>query len=419
MSEGLGGSARAAGRGLSEHESRVCAAIARRGSDLLADLAGHVAIPSGTGHAPGIDEYRGRLVARLERLGATAVHVPGDSRPEWLTLPNARGGASGAAPSTVVATRTTSTSQRPSILIAGHVDTVHDPFGPFQTLSIAPDAATAVGPGAADMKGGILVAFVALEALADAGVDLPWTFLLNADEETGSFHSAAALMAAASAHRIGLALEPALPDGSLVVERMGTGQFHVEVHGRAAHVGRDFEKGVSAVYELATLIGRMRDLIDLPGGAIVNVGPLTGGQVTNAVPDHAACWGNVRFADAVAQGRLDESFGALATSGDLLPRVIVDKAFNRPAKPLTPAVESLALAAREAAGDLGQALPFARTGGVCDGNILQSAGLPTIDTLGVRGGNLHRSDEFVEVRSLVERSQLFAVLFQRLALHSG
>lgn len=421
MSAGLGaspergGGAGDLGHGLSQGESRVCAAIERRASELLADLTAHVAIPTGTGHAVGIDEYRGRLVARLERLGASAVHVPGDPRPEWLTLPNARGGASGTAPSTVVVTRVSAAAAPPSILIAGHVDTVHDPAGAFQSLSVSADRVTAVGPGAADMKGGILVAIAALEALAEAGIDLPWTFILNADEETGSFHSASALTAAARRHRIGLALEPALPDGSLVVERMGTGQFHVEVRGRAAHVGRDFDKGVSAVYELARLIGRMQALIDLPGGAIVNVGPLTGGQVTNAVPDRAACWGNVRFADEVVQRRLTEAFKAFATADDVLPRVLVDTAFNRPAKPLTPAVDALARAARDAAGALGQQLPFARTGGVCDGNILQAAGLPTIDTLGVRGGNLHRTDEFIEVRSLVERTQLFAVLLGRLA----
>jgi glutamate carboxypeptidase len=46
---------------------------------------------------------------------------------------------------------------------------------------------------------------------------------------------------------------------------------------------------------------------------------------------------------------------------------------------------------------------------------MQQAGLPTIDTLGVRGGNLHRTDEFVEIASLVERAQLLAVLLMRVS----
>lgn len=424
--------------GLTTREERLCAAIAARRTALYEELATHVAIPTGTGHAVGIQEYRGLLLERLAALGAVVEMVPGADRPQWLELPRFRHAAEGrgaeededegddlGAPSTALATRTVD-GVAPSILIAGHVDTVHDPYGAFRHLERSSDGVTAVGPGAADMKGGILIALTALEALAENGIDLPWTVLLNADEEMGSFHSATALREAASRHRIGLALEPAMPDGSLVVGRMGTGQFRITVKGRAAHVGRDFARGVSAVHAMAHVITRLESMIDLERGAIVNVGPLVGGPVTNAVADHAACWGNVRFADESIQRELDDRFAALATaapdesdSSDAaqdapLPRVIVEKAFNRPAKPMTPAVESLALAARGVAEDLGQRLPFATTGGVCDGNILQAAGLPTIDTLGVRGGNLHRTDEFIEIASLVERAQLFAVLMARL-----
>lgn len=401
---------------LSAVESRLCAAIAARRGALLTELAEHVAIPTGTGHASGIDEYRDRLLDRLRALGGEVELMPGDGRPAWLHVPSGwseRESTAKPAPPTAVVTKR-SAIRAPAILIAGHLDTVHDPHGAFRALSIAPDGRTATGPGAADMKGGILCAVAALEALAECGVDLSWTFLLNADEETGSFHSANALRAAASRHSIGLALEPALPDGSLVVERMGTGQFQVEVHGRAAHVGRDFAKGVSAVYALAHLLTEMEALVDLERGAIVNVGPLLGGSVTNAVPDRAACWGNVRFVDESIQRELQRRFDDFATPPEALPRVVVNTAFNRPAKLLTPAVQALADAAQRTASDLGQAMGFGKTGGVCDGNILQAAGLPTIDTLGVRGGNLHRTDEFIEVASVVERAQLLAVLLTRL-----
>ncbi|HMN95329.1 MAG TPA: M20/M25/M40 family metallo-hydrolase [Phycisphaerales bacterium] len=417
---------------LSARESSIAESIARRGAALLTELAEHVAIPTGTGHAEGIDEYRELLLGRLAALGGTVDLRPGDPRPAWLDMPRllrdgSEDGAAGAAigtstarpaaepPVTAVVTRRTSGAQRdPALLLAGHLDTVHDPHGAFRRLSVAPDGRTATGPGAADMKGGILVAIAALEALAEHGADVPWTFLLNADEETGSFHSASALTEEARRHRVGLALEPALPDGSLVVARMGTGQFRIAAHGRAAHVGREFARGVSAVYALARTISTLESFVDLRRGVIVNVGPLLGGSVTNAVPDHAACWGNVRFADDAIQHELMLRFRELATHAETLPRIEVETAFNRPAKPMTPEVERLAVAAREVAEALGQSLPFATTGGVCDGNILQAAGLPVIDTLGVRGGNLHRSDEFVETASLVERAQLLALLIRRL-----
>jgi glutamate carboxypeptidase len=91
----------------------------------------------------------------------------------------------------------------------------------------------------------------------------------------------------------------------------------------------------------------------------------------------------------------------------------VRRVVGRPAKPLTPAVERLAALAREASEDLGRPLPFAKSGGVCDGNNLQAAGLPVIDTLGVRGGNLHRTDEWVDLDGLVDRAQLVALVLMR------
>jgi glutamate carboxypeptidase len=96
------------------------------------------------------------------------------------------------------------------------------------------------------------------------------------------------------------------------------------------------------------------------------------------------------------------------------PRLVAHTAFIRAAKPSTPEVVALAETARKASEDLGHPMPFAATGGVCDGNVIQQAGVPTIDTLGVRGGGMHRPDEHVQLESLVERATLFAILLHRL-----
>ena len=140
-------------------------------------------------------------------------------------------------------------------------------------------------------------------------------------------------------------------------------------------------------------------------------------MATNVVPDRARAWGNVRFPSPQIADELAEGLDALATppTSESLPRVTVHRSFNRPAKPLTPATRALAEAAWSVAESLGQRLPFGKTGGVCDGNILQDAGLPTIDTLGVRGGGLHTPQEWIEIASLVERCQLLAVLIARIA----
>jgi len=399
---------------LNEIEQRICERVAARRDAMVRDLAEHVAIPTGRNHKPGLDAYRKVIVDRLTALDAKSTHMPADTRPWWLET-NATPDTPLPALGEVVTIEHEAATPTPRVLIAGHIDTVHDPYGPFQTMTISDDGRTATGPGVVDMKGGVLIAVNALGVLPEAGIDLNWTVLLNSDEETGSFGSARHLREAAKRHDFGIAIEPALADGSLAIERMGSGQFMIEVFGQSAHVGREFEKGVSAVTKLGSLLTALAKMADPQQGRIVNVGPLKGGGATNVVPDYAACWGNARYANPQAGDELAAMIDALATEGESLPRVVVHRQWNRPAKPLIPAVEQLAGTARQAAGDLGQDLPFASTGGVCDGNIMQDVGLPTLDTLGVRGGNLHRPDEFIEMASLIDRCQLLAVLLARLA----
>jgi glutamate carboxypeptidase len=391
-----------------EADRAMCSAIDGRAAELLEDLRAHVAIPTGHNHTHGLDAYRGLVTERLERLGAKVAEVPGDPRPAWL---EEAGRPSDPAPIAIARRE----ADGPRILLAGHLDTVFPPDGPFRELELSPDGRTGVGPGVVDMKGGILVTVAALEALAEAGVDLCWTFVLTSDEETGSFSSHATLLAEAAAHDLGVVMEPALPGGALAIERKGSGQFLVEVRGRSAHAGREFEKGVSAVYGLGRALGELERMSDVERGVTVNVGPVRGGRATNSVPDHAAAWGNVRFPDPAAAAGLADRLDALATGAGAMPGVAVRRDFNRPAKPETPAVAAFARLAQGVAGDLGQELPLARTGGVCDGNILQSAGLPTLDTLGVRGGALHTHEEWIEIASLVDRSRLMACLLARLA----
>lgn len=403
---------------LTQRERSVCDLVARRAGAMLSDLRAWVAIPSATGQTAAIDEQRGVLVRRLESLGAVSERITGMPAPAWLR----ERGSGGPVPPVVVCRRGGRGDGRSAarrVLLCGHVDTVHDPHGAFRTLSVSSDGQRGTGPGCVDMKGGLLVALAALEALEEAGAGVEWSFIIVSDEETGSFHSDAALRAeAARGYACGLVFEPALPDGSLVIERAGSGQFMIECEGRAAHVGRDFVHGISAVHALAVAIDRAMEMADVSRGLIVNVGPLEGGQATNVVPDRARAWGNVRCMTACSEPVLLEGLRKLETNHDRLPRTRVQLVMNRPSKPLTPGVEALAMMARAVAQDLGQPLPFGKTGGVCDGNNLQAGGpapdgLPVIDTLGPRGGELHTTKEWIDIPSLVERAQLAAVLMLR------
>lgn len=189
----------------------------------------------------------------------------------------------------------------------------------------------------------------------------------------------------------------------------------IEATGKAAHVGRDFASGVSAVNELARCILKVAEIPDPARGLIASIGPLQGNAAANAVPDRARAWGNVRYPTPAAARDLESRLRSLETAPGALPGVRLFTSFNRPCKPLTDETRRLAELARDAAADLNQNLPFGTTGGVCDGNNLQDEGLATLDTLGVRGGGLHTPREWIDLSSLVERAQLLAILLMRVS----
>lgn len=380
-----------------------------------------VNIPTGLNHRAGLDETRERMTTRLGALGAKTELIAGDAAPSWVGVRNGSDDVGDAQdiPVTAVSRRIRSTaSGGANVLVSGHLDTVHDPAGAFRELTIKAGGKLATGPGCVDMKGGLVIALHALEVLEELGVASSWSFIMNSDEETGSFHSAGALQreAASGKYSAGLALEPAMANGGLAVTRGGSGQFMIDARGKTAHVGRDFAAGVSATDALCRAVVAVHQCSDSARGVCVNVSPMWSVEPTNVVASHARAWGNVRFPTPEAGDALGVSLDRVNLDGprDGLPRVRLTRVFNRPAKPMLPATERLAVVARGVSEDLGRPLPFGTTAGVCDGNNLQDAGLPTIDTLGVRGGGLHTPDEWIELDSLVERCQMLAIVIARL-----
>jgi glutamate carboxypeptidase len=302
------------------------------------------------------------------------------------------------------------------LLFTGHMDTVFGADHPFQEVSWRDDE-TIGGPGVADMKGGLAVMLRALQAVESVGAaDLGYEVVINSDEEVGSPGSAALIAAAAAGKAAALTYEPsALPDGTLAGARPGSGNFSLLVRGRSAHAGRNPEEGRNALVAAADLALALAALAR--DGLKVNPARIDGGGPNNVVPDKAVLRVNLRPqspADQVkAEAALKEIVAAVAARHDV--RIHIHGGFGRAPKPIDAKALKLFELVRRSGADLGQEIGWRDSGGVCDGNNIAACGVPVVDTMGVRGGAIHSAEEYMIIRSLIERAQLSALVILRLA----
>ncbi|WP_417621366.1 hydrolase [Parasphingorhabdus sp.] len=316
------------------------------------------------------------------------------------------------------------TSVRPEarvrLLLTGHMDTVFAADHPFQQI-VELESGILNGPGLADMKGGLSVMLGALQLLEQSGYAnrIGYDVMINSDEEVGSGSSASLIRRLAEGKTAALTYEPALPDGTLAGERGGSGNFSIIFTGKSAHAGRNPEEGRNALVAAADMAVRLKALHR--EGLSVNPAKIDGGGPNNAVPDHAILRVNFRPKtledQAAAQKALDQMVADIAKTHDL--GVHCHGGFGRPPKPIDPQAQKLFGLVKQCGAELGLDINWRGTGGVCDGNNIAACGIPVVDTMGVRGGAIHSSDEYLITESLVERTQLSALTIMRIAEKGG
>ncbi|NRA88698.1 MAG: M20/M25/M40 family metallo-hydrolase, partial [Rhizobiales bacterium] len=225
------------------------------------------------------------------------------------------------------------------------------------------------------------------------------------------------LIERAKYHDVGLIFEPSLPDGTLVGARKGSGNFTIRVKGKASHAGRDIQSGRNALVQLMKILTEVEALHGARHDLTVNIAHVNGGGALNMVPEHALGRFNCRLAtvdDAVwVQDKLNEIVNRY--NADEGYEVDLFGGITRNPKPATDANLNLQEFIKQTGSMLGLNVAFKHTGGVCDGNNLMQSGLPNVDTLGVRGGNIHSSDEYMVVESLAERAKFVALILMRMA----
>ncbi len=299
------------------------------------------------------------------------------------------------------------------VLLLAHYDTVW-PVGSWTELW-RQESGRAYGPGVYDMKCGLLFILWLLRHLDDDARSHPTLdIIFTPDEEVGSLASQSHVRQAAAAVDFALVLEPTTLDGGLKVARKGSGNYFIEVEGRAAHQGAEPELGANVVVEAAHQILRLHALEDSESDTTVGPNVVEGGTVANTVPDRARVEVDVRAWTDGERYRVDREIRGLLPVLDGT-RLHITGRWNRPPMEASTASMELFARARDIAGGLGQSVEAVRWGGASDANFAAASGAVTIDGLGPAGEGAHQPIENVVIDSIPDRLALLAELVVSLA----
>jgi glutamate carboxypeptidase len=300
------------------------------------------------------------------------------------------------------------------VLLLGHLDTVY-PMGTLATMPCRISGQKLYGPGSFDMKSGIafmLHAIAALRSWHGDQLPRPVTVLLVSDEEVGSESSRHITENLAKRSCAVLVLEPSYgPKGAVKTARKGVGEYLLKVTGKAAHSGLDFEKGESAIVELARQIIAVSKLTNLKRGITLNAGTVQGGTRSNVIPAEASAVLDVRVARKADASVIDRRLRSLKPFNRKC-KLQITGGVNRPPMERTPAVAALYQKACEVAKQFGWKLEEAAVGGGSDGNFTAGLGIPTLDGLGGVGEGAHATNESVSISELPRRTALLAGLIE-------
>jgi glutamate carboxypeptidase len=188
-----------------------------------------------------------------------------------------------------------------------------------------------------------------------------------------------------------------------------------EVLGKAAHSGGNFEKGISAIGEIAHKIVALHALTDLPRGLTVNVGLVSGGQSVNTTAPSAEGRIDLRY---VKPADREYALAAIRKIVDTatVPGTTATLEILGEFLPLTQSAESEQIfnAYAAASQDLGMTVKGEFAGGCADSGFTAAVGCPTLCAVGPVGGNAHTPEEYLEVESIVPRAQALALAILRL-----
>jgi glutamate carboxypeptidase len=366
----------------------------QRLSSYIEELGELCAIDSGSYYKPGLDQMAFHLEARMRGMGMETVLIEHE---DWgndlLGIVKGKG--------------------KGNVLLLGHMDTVY-PLGTAAARPVCVEGNTIKGPGVSDMKGCVLSALYAVEALLamDCHSFGEIRFLCVSDEEIMQRHSVEHIQRLSENCQQALVLEAARASGAIVSARKGNAGYTLAAHGRSAHAGVEPEKGRNAIVALAYQTLQLQNLQGWREGITINPGRFQGGTALNVVPDYAEVQIDVRFVHMQDLVDMEKQWRAMIQQNSLPGVEIELKPWADARGPMdcTPASLQLVKRAQGIANLLSFSVEDVLTGGSSDASYTSSYGVPTLDGLGPIGGLDHSPDEYLLADSVAPRAALLAGL---------
>lgn len=366
--------------------------------DMLQLIEKLVNIDSGSYDKAGVDEVGHLLSEKYEALDFTVERKENKNHGDNLVLQH-------------------KDAVDPKILIIAHMDTVF-PKGTAEERPFSIKDGRAYGPGVVDMQSSLASVYFAIKHLIDIDESAYKNvqIILNSDEEIGSPTSRELIEELSEGKQYALVMESARANGAIVSARRGGGGYTLTVKGKAAHSGVAPEDGISAIEELAHKIVKLEQLNDHENGISINVGQISGGVVTNMIPDEAIAEIDVRINKEEQGPEIAKKIEEICATSDVPgTELILEGGINRPPLELNDQNKKLVETVQAVGKSLGLTIEHVHTGGGSDASFPSALGVATIDGLGPVGGELHNEDEYMVIETLTERCALLAHLINKLS----
>jgi glutamate carboxypeptidase len=310
------------------------------------------------------------------------------------------------------------------ITLLMHSDTVFPISTGFLNYKIENEKA--FGPGIIDDKGGIVVAINALSILLEQNIDMlkySLRVIISPAEEIGSTGFLDIFSEYAKDTEYLLGFEPALENGSIISSRRGDRWYDIKITGIEAHAGRNHKKGANACHELAIKISKLHELTNYKKSISINIGHIEGGKDKFAIVcGEASAKLDVRFSDLKNRSELIQKIDRILNTTyvksfeNKTPTHTIFKIVDDPI-PFSPTSKSIKTAEkhlefiekyeeRKSKNEL--------SGGTADSNFFFRKGITILDGLGPVGGNMHRNDEYILLKSIETRAKAVSDLLKYL-----